>query len=1087
MVGNHHHHHHHHVSSLIKSTYCSAGKTTAVVLLLLWFGSPSLAPTNTVAAAAASFPGRIPTSTTTSSTSSTTPSQPIVASATATSPDEKNNNNNNNNKWNEDNLGGGGGASSDDEADEEEESSDDEEWNRLSAALLGSTFASSSTLNATTTTTTTKPNQTSLIPTPTTESSSQQQEKQAQQEVQQEEVQQAESQAPLAVQQSTTATSNQPQLESQQQQEEHSFGSIQQQRSTAESETARREGSHSPPMQTLNKLQQMLEDTDYMTSNSDRRRRRHLSSSSSTPTTDSTTTTTTLPPKRKFKQSYEMDNEDSEVEDKHGPVERLWTSKDRAKYKRLQQQQQHRDKPPSPPPPAPLRRPQQVQPPRSTSSSSSHHHAGRSFPRLHNYLEEEEEDDDDTEEGEGDEDDLGYTLPNLPVYYSDAEESDDDSSTAKGKTFSTTNPANYRASPLSSGFATATTTASSTSGSPLPNPYYYHPGQPQQQQPPPPHSYAHGMPPTEYQTMPPPPPPPPPHSYGPHHPNAPHSMYGYPYPYPPYMTPQQHAYYSQYWSQHHHNTPFYNPQQYGIPQQQPPPPPPQPPQHQHPLAPPQPPFFFQARGSTTASVPPLVVGHGISKTLSQPPQQRQSLQNQSPVRAVSVPPHESRTIPSGAAAAAVELDVASLPHPPQGHLPRSSYAFEYTPVTIFVPPETIPDLAAVAASHGISFDSFLKIGLMLVTVSLACYSGVSPRTLPLSQYNLRFYENLGLLGMAVIGPTVQCLLVINPQENDLNAFIHTFFTAATLGYALAFGSEIISTTIVRLIVFTWFEPKIFSLAPKVPVPVIPWVLRETGYRPKRITLLAAEIAASCVVCPIIEEYIKLLVMRWTTNLKRNFVWTKTSPPQASSANKRGGSKWVAEPILRPPNEPDIVNANQYVSQMLAASLGLKLCDAGRRILLYTKPSNPSKGFYALCRGIFPIQELCGTMTALGLAKKHLLGVHMPLWKMLFPAVLIHAMANFRGKKPIYRWGSATPWSEMQLPAFHILDSSSLPQLLSQGFAKIMWLIIIFRVTGYCVKNYFMVNRQAVKRTTTYAGKPAAFSAELTATDLLKKK
>lgn len=84
--------------------------------------------------------------------------------------------------------------------------------------------------------------------------------------------------------------------------------------------------------------------------------------------------------------------------------------------------------------------------------------------------------------------------------------------------------------------------------------------------------------------------------------------------------------------------------------------------------------------------------------------------------------------------------------------------------------------------------------------------------------------------------------------------------------------------------------------------------------------------------------------------------------------------------------------------MLAVSLGIKLCDSTRRILMYTKDSDENKGFYALCRGIFPIQELCGTMTALALAKRDVLGWNMPLWKMLAPAVVIHGMANFRGMK-----------------------------------------------------------------------------------------
>ena len=110
---------------------------------------------------------------------------------------------------------------------------------------------------------------------------------------------------------------------------------------------------------------------------------------------------------------------------------------------------------------------------------------------------------------------------------------------------------------------------------------------------------------------------------------------------------------------------------------------------------------------------------------------------------------------------------------------------------------------------------------------------------------------------------------------------------------------------------------------------------------------------------------------------------------------------MAEKIPRNPLETDSVNANPYITHMLAASLGLKLADGGRRIFLYTKPTDRNKCFYAICRGIFPIHELCGTITALALAKRDLLGVDIPLWKVLGPAVVIHGMANFRGMKVCY--------------------------------------------------------------------------------------
>jgi hypothetical protein len=338
------------------------------------------------------------------------------------------------------------------------------------------------------------------------------------------------------------------------------------------------------------------------------------------------------------------------------------------------------------------------------------------------------------------------------------------------------------------------------------------------------------------------------------------------------------------------------------------------------------------------------------------------------------------------------------PQPPRLHLPQQWQPQQPQSIGLTrpLPPPIVysTPVSLAEASSKLNFDSIQKISLMFFTVALACYAAVSPRTLPLTEYNLRFYENLRTVLLATIAPAITFLSVFDAGLNDINAVCNTFFTSFTAGYLVAFVCEILATTAVRLGVFCWLEPKIFQLAPKVPIPVIPWVLREIRYRPKRITLVAADFGTSCVASPIVEEYIKLKVLQWTTSqLGRNFNWvTKTS-------TRDGKRRRVAEAIVRPPGvvDQEIVSANQYVTQMLAVSLGLKLCDAGRRILLYTKPSNANKSFYAICRGIFPIHELCGTMTALALAKRDLLGVETPLWKILFPAVLIHGMANFRGK------------------------------------------------------------------------------------------
>jgi hypothetical protein len=279
---------------------------------------------------------------------------------------------------------------------------------------------------------------------------------------------------------------------------------------------------------------------------------------------------------------------------------------------------------------------------------------------------------------------------------------------------------------------------------------------------------------------------------------------------------------------------------------------------------------------------------------------------------------------------------------------------------------------------------------------LACFAAVSPRNLPLDEYRFRILENARVVSLVLIFPAVVMALVYDGAMNNRNDVINTLFTSCSVGYTMAFISEVVLATVIRLAVFSLLEKRIFDLSPRIPLFILPWVLRENGYKPKRITLFAADFLTSCIASPVVEEFVKLKILLWTATLPRNFNWRrKTVTDKHSQVTK---TELVPEQVQRRDGEVDIVNANQHVTQMLAASLGLKMCDSIRRILLYTKPHHESKSFFSFCRGVFPIHELCGTITALGLAKRDLLGVAMPLWKILLPSVVVHGMANFRGMK-----------------------------------------------------------------------------------------
>ncbi len=212
--------------------------------------------------------------------------------------------------------------------------------------------------------------------------------------------------------------------------------------------------------------------------------------------------------------------------------------------------------------------------------------------------------------------------------------------------------------------------------------------------------------------------------------------------------------------------------------------------------------------------------------------------------------------------------------------------------------------------------------------------------------------------------------------------------------------EIIFTTLIRLAVFCIWEPSIFSLTPTVPLIVLPWTLRDHKYRPKRITLFVADFTTTCIAAPIIEEFIKLKVMQLSTKLPRNFQYRRLGKIELNKKKRRKKktNKYIIEKIPRGPNENEVTSINSYVAHMLAASLGIKLADSIKRTMMYTKKDDVNKKFYSVMRGFYPVQELCGTMTALELAKRNILGLDIPQWRMLFPAVFIHGMANLKGMK-----------------------------------------------------------------------------------------
>ena len=142
-------------------------------------------------------------------------------------------------------------------------------------------------------------------------------------------------------------------------------------------------------------------------------------------------------------------------------------------------------------------------------------------------------------------------------------------------------------------------------------------------------------------------------------------------------------------------------------------------------------------------------------------------------------------------------------------------------------------------------------------------------------------------------------------------------------------------------------------------------------------------------------------MQLSTSLPCNFRPRKLGKSELVNKKKKRRQKskiYVIEEVSQGPNDRQVTNINSYVSHMLAASLGIKLADSVKRTMMYTKKGDTKKQLYSILRGFYPVHELCGTMTALELAKRNVLGLDIPLWRILFPAVFIHGMANLKGMK-----------------------------------------------------------------------------------------
>jgi len=324
----------------------------------------------------------------------------------------------------------------------------------------------------------------------------------------------------------------------------------------------------------------------------------------------------------------------------------------------------------------------------------------------------------------------------------------------------------------------------------------------------------------------------------------------------------------------------------------------------------------------------------------------------------------------------------------------------------------------------LKFRSITKLTTVAFMSTFLSFLSV-PRNLPLTEFNSAFQSGLLVLSGSFLWPIVLLVVAFRMIEVDINKVIDHFVFSYFAGYPALMILEFILITVVRLSVLNVTEPTVFDLTSKVPGIVVPWKLGQLRYLPSRFTLILSSFLSSCVVAPIVEELFKLKLLRRA--LRNN-------------ADKKQTIPLVAGQPLQ--------SVKTYLVYSTAVCMGIKVADNTNRILKYLAPNQPHKSFFAVLRGVFPVQELCGGLTALAIAHRDVRGI-TSRWDLsaIGPAVLLHSFAVLRGLKPLVSI-SLKPWEELQLHAWNVHSSF---RVVAAGLS-LAWLMVVTRVFFHLLKR-----------------------------------
>ena len=260
---------------------------------------------------------------------------------------------------------------------------------------------------------------------------------------------------------------------------------------------------------------------------------------------------------------------------------------------------------------------------------------------------------------------------------------------------------------------------------------------------------------------------------------------------------------------------------------------------------------------------------------------------------------------------------------------------------------------------------------------------------------------------SILWPMFLLASLYRSKDVDINDVVGQFASSFFVGFPVLYLLEIFLVTVLRLVILNVTEPAVFRLfCPRIPGIFIPWILPQLGYLPSQLTLFLWSIFTCSIVVPLIEEFFKLKMLERA--LKR---LGSHKPQPAANAEFHHDSRR---------------SVRACTIYMLAISLGLKVADNTMRILVNAAPQYRKNNVFALARGLFPVQELCGVLTALSISRRLTMGNEK--WNLicLGPAIAFHAFALLRGMKPLFViMDSHSSWEDLLMENPHTDAEDSL--------------------------------------------------------------